>query len=263
MLSRFSGRITGCLLTAGALVLTFAAPAAAHVTVQPEEAVQGGYAKLTFRVPNESDTAGTVRLRVELPSDTPFPSVRTRPVPGWQAETETTTFDEPVSVGDVDVEEAVTAITWTAQRGVRIDPGEFEEFEISVGPLPETTDSLAFPAIQTYSDDSVVRWDETSENGGEEPEHPAPALTLTPAVDEDTGSADDDAGDGAGDDAEDTGEAAEGERGQADGSASDQAVDSTARTLGAAGLAVGVLSLAALALVVVRARRGGHGEAEG
>ena len=253
MLSGFAGRIAGCLVTAGALVLTFAAPAAAHVTVQPEEAEQGRYAKLTFRVPNESDTAGTVRLRVELPTDTPFPSVRTRPLPGWRAETETTTFDEPVPVGDVEVEEAVTAITWTAERGVRIDPDEFEEFEISVGPLPKTTDSVSFPAIQTYSDDTVVRWDEIQADGTEEPEHPAPTLRLIPAADEDAENAD-----AAGEDA--AGET-EGEGGEAE--ASDQAVDSTARILGGVGLAVGVVALAALVVVLVRTRREGRGEAQG
>ena len=34
-------------------------PASAHVTVNPREAVQGGYAKLAFRVPNEKAGAST------------------------------------------------------------------------------------------------------------------------------------------------------------------------------------------------------------
>ena len=45
-----------------------AGPASAHVTVNPREAMQGGYAKLAFRVPNERDDASTVKVEVHLPT---------------------------------------------------------------------------------------------------------------------------------------------------------------------------------------------------
>ena len=35
------------------------------------------------------------------------------------------------------LDEIVTAVTWTAEEGVQIGPDEFDEFAISVGPLPE------------------------------------------------------------------------------------------------------------------------------
>src|SRR4051812_36870977 len=38
---------------AAATVLLVAGPAAAHVTVNPSDATQGGYTKVAFRVPNE------------------------------------------------------------------------------------------------------------------------------------------------------------------------------------------------------------------
>ncbi|MCU1485655.1 MAG: uncharacterized protein JWN67_2401, partial [Actinomycetia bacterium] len=103
------------LLGAVVLVLVTAAPAAAHVSVQPSEATQGGYAKLAFRVPNEEDSANTVKLEVQLPADAKFQSVSTKPLPGWT------------------VTKTDTTITWA---GGTIAPGEFQEFEISVGPLP-------------------------------------------------------------------------------------------------------------------------------
>ena len=40
---------------------------------------------------------------------------------------------------------------------------------------------MAFPTTQTYSDGTVVRWDQAPLPGGGEPEHPAPALSLTGA----------------------------------------------------------------------------------
>ncbi len=38
------------------------------------------------------------------------------------------------------------------------------------------------PAAQTYSDRTVVRWDQPPLPDGGEPEHPAPTLTLTTAA---------------------------------------------------------------------------------
>jgi uncharacterized protein YcnI len=65
-----------------ALTLALAVPAAAHVTVNPNTAVQGGYTKVTFRVPNESDAASTTKVEVNLPLDAPFASVSLKPVAG-------------------------------------------------------------------------------------------------------------------------------------------------------------------------------------
>ena len=59
-----------------------ATSAFAHVTVNPKEAAQGGYAKLAFRVPNERDNASTTKLEVNLPADHPFASVSVRPAAG-------------------------------------------------------------------------------------------------------------------------------------------------------------------------------------
>jgi hypothetical protein len=64
---------------------------------------------------------------------------------------------------------------------VGIKPGEFMEFPISVGPVPDVP-SMQFPAAQTYSDGSVVNWDQQRTAGGPEPEHPAPLLTITGAT---------------------------------------------------------------------------------
>jgi len=45
--------------------------------------VQG--AQLTFRVPDESDTANTIKLVVSLPQDRPFTDASTQPMTGWTA----------------------------------------------------------------------------------------------------------------------------------------------------------------------------------
>jgi periplasmic copper chaperone A len=165
---------------AGALLLAVAAPAAAHVTVNPNSASQGGFTKVSFRVPNEMDTANTTRLEVNLPTDTPVAFVSLKPVTGWTATTEKTALKTPIKADGGEITEAISRITWTAQGDAAIKPGQFQEFDVSLGPLPEA-DQMIFKALQTYSDGTVVRWiDEPATGAG--PEHPAPVLKLTPAA---------------------------------------------------------------------------------
>jgi uncharacterized protein YcnI len=213
-----------------------AGAASAHVTVNPRQATQGGYEKLVFRVPNESDTAGTVKLVVHFPQDTPFSAVRVKPHVGWDAKIEKKKLDKPVESNGATIDEAVDTVTWTAKSGTRIAPGEFDEFEISAGPLP-TADSISLPAVQSYDDGTEVAWDQEATEGAEEPEHPAPVLKLVAAA-------------GSGSDAKPAANT-EAASDSADGS------DGTARALGIAGLIVGALGLGVGALAVTRSRRQG------
>ena len=151
--------------------------ASAHVTVNPNTAIAGSYTKITFRVPNESAKADTVKLTVQFPMDHPFASVSVKKEPGWTAVATRSKLAASVSDDDnASITEAVSSITWTADATGRISLGQFAEFDLSVGPVPKVA-SLAFTAIQNYSDGSVVKWDEATPASGEEPEHPAPVLT--------------------------------------------------------------------------------------
>jgi uncharacterized protein YcnI len=160
-----------------AFLLAVAAPASAHVTVNPREAEKGGFARLAFRVPNESDTASTVKLEVVLPETAPVGSVSIMPVAGWTATLERRKVDPPVDVHGSQISEVVSKITWTAAPGGGVKPGEFAEFPVSMGPLPDV-DRMVFKALQTYSDNEVSRWIEEPQPGAEEPDNPAPVLTL-------------------------------------------------------------------------------------
>jgi uncharacterized protein YcnI len=163
---------------AAALTLAIAAPASAHVTINPNTATQGGYAKVTFRVPNETDNTDTTKLEVSLPMDTPVASVSLKPVAGWTATTETAKLANPIKAHDSEITEAVSKITWTAGAGAAIKPGQFQEFDVSLGPLPQAH-QMIFKALQTYSDGNVVRW---IDDPTPDAEHPAPVLKLSPAT---------------------------------------------------------------------------------
>ena len=189
---------------ASACLVLLAAPSWAHVTVDPGTATQGGYTALSFRVPNESDSTSTTKVQVFLPQDHPLASVSIKPHPGWHAKVVTKKLATPLTTDDGEVTEGVFSITWTPDnRQDAIAPGEYDEFDVSVGPLPEVT-SLTFKTLQTYSDGTVVRWiDPPAAEGQPEPEHPAPTLTLVPASDEAAAVADPGAGD-SGDDGDGT-----------------------------------------------------------
>jgi uncharacterized protein YcnI len=177
--SVFLPRLAVVAATAAAVVLTSAGLASAHVTVSSPDASAGGYGKVTFRVPNESDTATTVKIRIKLPADKPLASVATMPVPGWTVTTTKAPLNPPVKDDDGNtVSEAVSVVEFDAAPGGGIGPGQFQEFSLSGGPFPKAA-SLAFPVVQSYSDGGESDWIEPTVEGQAEPQHPAPVLSLS------------------------------------------------------------------------------------
>lgn len=242
--TRHAARAGVVAVAAGVAAVLSSGTASAHVTARVigESAEQGGYTKITFRVPNEDDVAGTVKLEIQLPTDTPITSLRTAPMAGWTAQVTKTALDEPVTVHGAEVTEAVSSVVWTAAPGVRINPGEFAEFEVSGGPLPET-DQLIIPAIQTYDNNEVVSWSEPPPAEGEdEPARPAPVVALTPAGEEPAVAP-------AANESSDSGDTGNSEAAVVD------ATDNTARWLAGAGLLVGALGVGFGVGATMRARK--------
>ncbi|MEU9017380.1 YcnI family protein [Actinomadura sp. NPDC048394] len=235
MPSRTHARRLGTLASLTGLgLIAFATAASAHVTVNPKTAEQGSYAKVSFRVPNEEDHADTTKLVVNLPADHPVASVSVRPVPGWTAKVVESTLPKPIKTEGGELTKAVTQITWS---GGKIEPGQFQEFDVSLGPLPTDTDTMMFKADQTYSDGQVVKWEQDPGDGSNEPEHPAPTLKLTPKGTGDAATA---------------GLTAQSKPAAAKTEASSD--DGTARVLGGVGIGVGVIGIAVGGYGLSRAR---------
>jgi periplasmic copper chaperone A len=175
------GVVVLALLTALAAALTGAGAASAHVGVSSTDAAAGGFGKLTFRVPNESDTASTVALRISIPEESALASLRAQPVPGWTVSTTTSDLATPLESHGEQVTSYVSVVEFRAADGGGIRPGEFQEFALSGGPFPEA-DRLSFPTVQTYGDGTESAWIEPTVEGRAEPEHPAPVLPLTGAT---------------------------------------------------------------------------------
>ena len=224
-------RRAGAVASLSALAVVGSATAAsAHVTANPDSAEQGSYAKVAFRVPNERDNASTVKVVVHLPAEHPLSSVSVRPTPGWKVKVEKAELPKPIEAHGATITEAVSTITWS---GGEIEPGQFQEFDVSMGQLPTNTDQMVFKADQTYSNDEVVKWEEPPVEGGAEPEHPAPVLGLVPEGGAETAGL--------------TAQKKPAEPAEASG-------DGTARLLGGLGIAVGVIGAGIGGLGLTRAR---------
>ncbi len=233
---------------ASTALLLLGAPLAAdaHVHVDPGQATPGSYTDLTFKVPNESATAGTVKVVVDLPTTTPFTSVSYLPLAGWTTTVDTEKLAKPVKTDDGTITEAPIRVTWTAASGVQIAPGQFQQFTVSAGAVPDTG-SVELPAHQYYSDGTVVDWDQPTPASGKEPEHPAPTLYIdTPAPSEGGSSAL---------------LATDAPRPQATDSGTTATVVSIA--VGVGGLALGAIALVIAVFALTRAGRGAERKVQG
>jgi len=170
-------------LVVGGVLTTVVAPstaasASAHVQVDPSTTAPGSTPILTFRVPTESVDASTTKVEVTLLSTDPFPSVSARALAGWTVTVTEAKLPTPVVDDDgATLTQSPHTVTWTADVETAVPPGQFQGFELEVGPLP-ATGSVVSPVTQTYSDGSVVKCDEATPADGEPPEHPAPGFDV-------------------------------------------------------------------------------------
>jgi periplasmic copper chaperone A len=248
MTNRARLRRTRRLLGAGAVTVGLMAAgtgvASAHITVSGPEATSGGSdAVISFRVPDESEKARTVGLKVRLPSDTPIASVLVQPKPGWSASVRQTKLATPIKTDDGEITEAVSEIDWKVSAGAQgIGPGQFDEFVFIAGQLPEEK-SLTFKAVQTYSDGSTVSWiEEPAPGSSAEPEHPAPVLTLGAGSSSEPGS---------GASSRSSGSASSQIQASSPGDAASNATAVTGIVLGSLGVLLGLAAL----VVALRRRR--------
>lgn len=151
---------------AGAVIVVFALPAYAHVTVQPNEAVTGSFSRFVVRVPNERPDAETTKVVLRMP---PLTFVSFEDKEGWKRKVKMVELDEPIDAFGQEITEAVGKVTW---KGGSVGAGEFVEFGFSAR-MPDGEETLTFEALQTYTGGEVVEW-----TGAPDSETPAATLTT-------------------------------------------------------------------------------------
>ncbi|MEU4238484.1 DUF1775 domain-containing protein [Actinoplanes sp. NPDC026619] len=158
---RFGSRVVTVGAVAGFAVLGVAGPALAHVEVSADKTTAGAEnVTLTFNGEAENDKAGIASERVVLPAGLAPASVTLVKAPaGWTF----TANADGFTVGGKALKVGVDAV-----------------WKVKIAKLPDGETRLSFKTLETYGDGEVVRWIEIQEAGQDEPDHPAPLVTLKP-----------------------------------------------------------------------------------
>jgi len=180
-------RLRTIMAVATAASLLAAAPAAAHITIDPAEAPADGYATLQVQVPHGCDGSATRAVRVQIPET--VPSVTPQVHPGW----ELTTKDGPkdaVALHGETVTRGVKEVVWTAADAGPLPDGRLDLFGMSVKlPAGKVGDPVYFPTVQQCVEGKGA-WIQIPQPGESEDdlESPAPAVTLTASAGEHGGA---------------------------------------------------------------------------
>ena len=225
------------LLAAGALIAP--ASAQAHISLHPNTIPEGAFATVDVRVPGEQEGAYATKVDMQLPPG--FTGVNYSNVPGWNAKVIETKLATPIKQGGETINSEVSQIVWTWVGPLgKVENGQFINFPLSIA-MPDNVagKALLFPAVQTYSNGQVDRWIETPLTA----EHPAPRVNMTAAG----GVIEDIAGHEAGPEAGQTGagKSTSAPAPTATSSGASKGLGITALILGALGLIIGLVALAA------------------
>ena len=167
------------ILLAATLAAAAAGAAQAHISLETTEAPVNASYKAVFRVGHGCDGAATTRIRVTIPEG--VIAVKPMPKPGWTLETVTGPYAKTYDLYGTPVSEGVTEVVWTGSL-----PDAFYDEFVFRGRLTDSLSpgsTVSFPVVQECGD-TVESWTEIPAPGqhADEPEHPAPGVTLLPAA---------------------------------------------------------------------------------
>ncbi|MCB0861999.1 MAG: YcnI family protein [Solirubrobacterales bacterium] len=223
------------LTTLFAILLASLIPAVAgaHVEMSPSQAPAGKPVSLSFEIPHGCDGAATTSIVVQIPKEAD--DMTASAVEGWNAKTTPET------------------LTWT---GGPLPDHQTEDFPFRATLYGKKGETVMFKTVQKCQGGAQTAWIQATPPGGEEPEHPAPAVTLTSAAavpaSENQAAGNQSADSGANETGEPTASAVDsGDSGSDD----DGGNGKTLILIVIAGLAIGTV-----AGLVVRARRKGQGQ---
>lgn len=157
-MSGLHGQIARAATLGAMAVLALAPGGAAHVQVTPALVAPADSVRFAVLVPGERAPARTVRIDLKVPDGVlPYAFAET---PGWTRE------NVERSDGSID------RIVWTGD----LPPDGFAEFAFLAG-TPDAPGTIAWKALQTYDDGTVVRWIE-----GPDGELPAATTRVDPTA---------------------------------------------------------------------------------
>lgn len=167
---------TGAALAALAALL-LAAPAPAHITIEPATSPADGFATLQFSVPHDCEGSPTRSVRVRIPDTVPYVKPLRHPL--WRLEIKegpkqrTELFGETITRGPSEV-------TWTTEQPLPNEQLDVLAMSVKLPATPGQT--LNFPTIQQCVE-GVHRWIQVPAEGQnpDDLEEPVPTVELTAA----------------------------------------------------------------------------------
>ena len=148
-----TGRIIAAAVVLGSLLLPTGAMA--HVEMTPSEVPAGKPAELSFEIPHGCDGAATTSLVVQVPANAT--NVKAEQIKGWKSTSSPGT------------------LTWT---GGPLPDDQTLDVPFSATVYGQKGETVMFKVIQECQGGASTAWIQ-AEQGGVEPEYPAPAITLT------------------------------------------------------------------------------------
>ena len=150
-------RLSSALALAVAAALVAAAGASAHARVDPPVSLANEQQLYSLAVPTEKENVTTTTIVLTVPKGFSIDSFV--PAPGWKRVLQQTGSGESA---------VIQQVTWT---GGSVPSGEDSLFQFLA--QPASTGTYTFQVEQTYSDGSIVNWNEP-ESGAD----PAPAIEV-------------------------------------------------------------------------------------
>ena len=166
-------------VTLSIAVALLAAPAFAHIGLEPKQATVGSSYKAVFAVPHGCAGSATTKIRVQIPEGV----IAAKPMPkaGWEVEAINGKFATEYDFHGNKVSEGVKEVVWS---GGKLPDHQYDEFVVSTfltdGLKPNTT--LYFPVVQEC-EQGVSRWIDIPKEGeahGHGSKSPAPGVKLMP-----------------------------------------------------------------------------------
>lgn len=158
-----------------ALVLTGTLSAFSHATVEPREAAQNSYQRITLRVPHGCKGEPTTSVRIDIPEG--LLGAKPMPKAGWTLETTKAKLARPYTSHGREITEGVNRITWS---GGNLPDGHFDEF-VFMAQISEALPAgkpLYIPATQTCPKGEAAWTQVPVEGVTARLETPAPAIRI-------------------------------------------------------------------------------------
>jgi len=156
-----------------ALGLLAAGPAAAHVTLETQQAAANSYYRATFRVPHGCDGAAMTRFVVRLPEA--VTDARPMPKPGW-------TLRVTARGAAASGHGATPPLSEIAWEGGKLEDSQYDEFVVRIRLPDRPAELFHIPVVQECEGGRTAAWVEIPEPGTRitQYRYPAPAVRLAP-----------------------------------------------------------------------------------